>query len=133
MKYEKNLLSVSLSASYISAVADRFGLWGIPNAPGVAWGNYEIFLSYTKHLIFWMPDSSVFTIGTIATALEVIIAIWLITGLKRRYAALSSAALLSLFAISMILADGLKGPLDYSVFTAATASLLLASLEMKKS
>ena len=32
---------VALAATFLSAVADRFGLWGPPGTPGVAWGSIE--------------------------------------------------------------------------------------------
>lgn len=31
------LLRLALAASFLAAVADRFGLWGAPGAPGLAW------------------------------------------------------------------------------------------------
>ncbi len=129
MKIEKIALSLALAASYISAVMDRFGIWGPPGEPGVVWGNYENFLNYTKYLNSWAPDSLIPFLASSATFLEILLAIVLILGVKRMQIAYASAILLSLFAIAMITTDGLKGVLDYSVFTAMTASLLLAKLE----
>ncbi|HLQ23295.1 MAG TPA: hypothetical protein VK132_08805 [Gemmatimonadales bacterium] len=40
--------------------------------------------------------------------------------------ALGSALLLALFGIAMAISLGLKSPLDYSVFSASAAALLLA-------
>ncbi len=33
------LLRLALGISFVSAVADRFGLWGVYGQPNVSWGN----------------------------------------------------------------------------------------------
>ena len=40
-------LRLALGISFLSAVADRFGLWGVFEQPNVAWGNYARFVAYT--------------------------------------------------------------------------------------
>ncbi len=119
-------LSVAIGVSYLSAVADRFGFWGKAGEAGVAWGNYQNFLTYAKHLNGWAPEGLISTLGGVATGLEVLIAACLLIGYQRRYAAIGSGVLLGLFAVSMIFADGVKGPLDYGVFSAMMGSFLLA-------
>ena len=42
------------------------------------------------------------------------------------WTALASAVLLALFAVAMTISFGVKEPLDYSVFSASAAALLLA-------
>jgi hypothetical protein len=37
----------ALGASFLSAVADRFGLWGPYGAKNVSWGNFAHFVEYT--------------------------------------------------------------------------------------
>lgn len=37
---------IALAAAFLSAVADRFGLWGPPGATGVAWGDLKNFNDY---------------------------------------------------------------------------------------
>ncbi|MGH9762325.1 MAG: hypothetical protein ACREDR_24355 [Blastocatellia bacterium] len=37
----------ALGASFLSAVADRFGLWGPYGAKNVSWGNFAHFAEYT--------------------------------------------------------------------------------------
>ncbi|RPH64106.1 MAG: DoxX family protein, partial [Myxococcaceae bacterium] len=51
----------------------------------------------------------------------------LVLGVWRRPVALASAALLLIFALAMALSLGIKSPLDYSVFSASAAALLLAT------
>ena len=73
-----------------------------------------------------MPAAVQPAAAVLATAGEVIFAIALITGFRLREAAIGSGVLLTIFGISMALTLGMKAPLDYSVFTAATASFSLA-------
>jgi uncharacterized membrane protein YphA (DoxX/SURF4 family) len=119
------LLRLSLAASFLSAVADRFGLWGPPGAKGVAWGNFQQFVDYTATLTF---RAASVPLAWVATVCEVGIAIALLVGWKLRETALASGALLTTFALSMAFALSPKAPLDYSVFTAAAASFALAAL-----
>jgi hypothetical protein len=73
-----------------------------------------------------MPAALQPAAAVLATAGEAIFAIALITGFRLREAAIGSGVLLTIFGISMALALGIKAPLDYSVFTAATAAFSLA-------
>jgi len=121
-------LRFALGASFLSAVADRLGLWGPPGTPGVAWGAWEPFVAYAGTLNAWAPDVLVEPIAWIATAAEIVFGIGLIVGWKVRWMALGSGALLTSFALSMAVYDGIKAPLDFSVFSAAAGAFLLASV-----
>ena len=35
------VVRIALAVAFLSAVADRFGMWGPPGSKGVAWGNIE--------------------------------------------------------------------------------------------
>ena len=48
-------LRVALAFAFLSAVADRFGLWGAPGLPGVAWGDWPHFMAYFDRLNPWLP------------------------------------------------------------------------------
>lgn len=122
------LLRLSLAASFLSAVADRFGLWGSPGSGEVAWGNFENFVAYTALLNPYVPSVAIPALAWIATILEVLVAIGLILGFRLRVVAAVSATLLSIFAMSMSLTTGFEGPLSYSVWTAASASLVLSTI-----
>jgi hypothetical protein len=50
----------------------------------------------------------------------------LLWGLWLRWTALASALLLILFGTAMAISFGAKSPLDYSVFSASAAAILLA-------
>jgi hypothetical protein len=48
------LLRAALAFSFLSGVADRFGLWGPFGVAGVAWGDFERFTAYTALLnLLW--------------------------------------------------------------------------------
>lgn len=122
-------LRLSLSAAFLSAVADRFGLWGGPGKPNIAWGAWQPFVSYTGQLTAYLPHKLVTPAAIAATAAEIVLGVWLLVPWRTRLAALASAALLLAFAVSMVLALGVKAPLNYSVFTGVAAALALAALE----
>ena len=44
-------MRMALAAGFLSAVADRFGLWGPIGTPGVSWGGFAKFLDYTATLL----------------------------------------------------------------------------------
>ncbi len=121
-------LRLALAAGFLSAVADRFGLWGKPGSPGVAWGDWSNFISYTAKLNWFLPRSLIQPVGALTTVLEIILAVGLLAGFWRRGFAFASCGLLLLFALSMTAAIGIKPPLDYSVYTATAAAALLGTV-----
>ena len=44
--YATLLLRIGIGVGFLSAVADRFGLWGAFGQPNVDWGNFSRFLEY---------------------------------------------------------------------------------------
>jgi hypothetical protein len=122
-------LRLSLSAAFLSAVADRFGWWGGPGAPNVAWGSWKPFVGYTGKLLVFLPPAMVQIVAFVATAAEIGLALLLLSGRRSKVVALASAGLLLAFALAMTFSLGIKAPLNYSVFTAAAAALGLAALE----
>ena len=77
-------LRLALAAGFLSAVADRFGLWGPAGTPGVAWGGFDPFLAYTGKLLWYLPAGLVPAAGWAATVLEVTLAIGLLAGVRLR-------------------------------------------------
>lgn len=120
-------LRIALAAGYLSAVADRFGFWGPPGAPNVAWGAWQPFLEYASLLNGYAPASVRPALAWTATVAEVVLAAGLLVGWRLGWFAAASGVLLSIFAVTMVAALGVKPPLDYSVFTGAAASFLLAA------
>src|SRR6516164_10465561 len=99
-------LRLALAAGFLSAVADRFGLWGPAGTPGVSWGGFAPFLAYTGQLLWFLPASLVPAAGWAATALEVAVAVGLVAGFRPRAVALASGVLMSVFAVTMTVALG---------------------------
>ena len=118
---------IALAAGFLSAVADRFGLWGAPGGKNVAWGDWPHYLANVALLNGFAPKSMVPAIGVIATAAELSIGILLLIGYRLRWTAFAAAALLLAFGTAMAIALGVKAPLDYSVFAAFGAALLLGA------
>lgn len=113
---------VALGAAFLSAVAGRFGLWkGAPAAE--AW---TAFLRYAAEVLAFVPTSLVPPLAGLATVAETTLGVLLLAGVRRRPVAFASAALLALFGTAMAISYGPKEPLDYSVFSACGAALLLA-------
>lgn len=112
----------ALGLSFLSAVADRFGLWGSKSV----WGNFVKFEQYTAKVCSMMPSSSIPLLAWTATIAEILLGLALLAGVWPRWIAWSSALLLALFALAMTISFGVKAPLDYSVFTASACAALLA-------
>lgn len=121
------VLRLALGFSFLSAVADRFGLWGAYGEPNVAWGTFDRFVAYTGQLSWFAPKAAVPTLAVLATFAETLLGILLVLGWQTRIAALASGVLLLLFAVGMTGSVGIKAPLDYSVFSAMGGAFLLAS------
>lgn len=120
-------LRLALGLSFLSAVADRFGLWGAFGQPNVSWGDFGRFVAYTGKLNWFLPEAVIPALAVMATFAEVLLGVFLLVGWGTRTAALLSGLLLLLFGITMTLALGVKAPLNYSVFSAAGGAFLLAT------
>lgn len=123
---------VALGAAFLSAVADRLGLWGKPGQPNVAWGNFANFTRYAAAVNSFMPTFTIPFLAWTATAGELSLGIALILGIWPRWTAVGSALLLALFGTAMTISFGIKSPLDYSVFSASAGALLLALYQTRK-
>ena len=119
-------MRMALAAGFLSAVADRFGLWGPRGTPGVAWGEFANFLQYTATLLPYLPTTLVAIAGWAATVAEIVLGVALLVGMHVRLVALASGVLLLTFALAMTTTLGPEPPLSYSVWTAAAGAFLLA-------
>ena len=113
---------IALGAAFLSAVADRFGLWGKYGG----WGNFANFQRYTAQVNSFMPGFTIPFLAWAATVAELSLGIALVIGIWTRWVALGASALLFLFGTAMAISLGIKSPLDYSVFSASAAALLLS-------
>ena len=122
-------LRYALGLGFLSAVADRFGLWGAFGQPNVEWGNFSRFLEYTHTLNWYLPAGMIPPLGVIATGAEMLFGLLLLVGWHTRATALLSGLLLLSFGVAMTLALGVKAPLNFAVFTGVGGALLLANCE----
>lgn len=120
---------LALGVSFLSAVADRFGLWGPYGAKNVSWGDFAHFVEYTGAVTSLLPGSLRVPFAWAATVAETLLGISLIAGFETRIGSVLSGLLLLSFAMGMATGLGIKTPFDYSVFSAAAAAFLLAFWE----
>jgi thiosulfate dehydrogenase [quinone] large subunit len=124
----KLFLRIALSAGFLSVVADRFGLWSPGNS---VWGNWENFVQYTAVLNPWLPEILVSPAAISATVAEIVLPLFLLLGFKTELFARLSGYLLFVFALAMTFSTGVKGALDYSIFSASAAAFALSSIRQK--
>lgn len=126
-KLVKLFLRLAIAGGFLSAVADRFGIWNYH----VAWGDWDSFVAYTQTLLPWFSQGVVEVAAIIATAAEVILAILLIIGWRTTSVARLSGILMLVFALAMTFSGGIKTAFDASVFAAAAAAFALATMKEK--
>ena len=126
-KFSSVFLRLALGLSFLSAVADRFGLWGAYGQANVSWGDFARFVGYTAKLNWFLPATVIPALAFLATAAETLLGFLLVLGWKTRISAFLSGVLLSAFALTMTLALGVKALLNLSVFSAAAGAFLLAN------
>src|SRR4030095_10608347 len=112
-------LRLALAAGFLSAVADRFGLWGPAGAPNGAWGAWHPFVDYVATLNGVAPAASVPILAWISTVAEVVLAIGLLIGWQLRWFALAAGLLLLSFSLIITFALGVEAPPGFLVFARA--------------
>ena len=116
---------LSLGLAFLSAVADRFGVWGTRGTKSVVWGDWTHFAHYTSVLTSALPVWTTPWLAWIATIAETVFGVLLVIGFRVRLTATLSGILLVFFGIAMAVAIGPEAPFSASVFSAAAASWLL--------
>jgi putative oxidoreductase len=112
----------ALGCAFLSAVSSRFGLWD----KTLDLKHFANFIQYTAEVNSFMPSAVIPVVAVAATIAETSLGILLILGLWPRWVALASSVLLAMFGTAMAISFGLKSPMDYSVFSASGAAVLLA-------
>jgi putative oxidoreductase len=113
---------IALGSAFLSAVASRFGLWDRT----FDLKHFEKFIHYAAEVNSFMPAATIPFIAWSATVAETSLGILLILGLWPRWVSLAAAILLAMFGTAMAISFGPQSPMDYSVFSASGAALLLA-------
>ena len=88
--FSSAFLRYALGLGFLSAVADRFGLWGPFGTPNVSWGNFSRFLEYTHTINWYAPAGMIPALGIIATAAEILFGLLLLVGWHTRATAVLS-------------------------------------------
>lgn len=117
----------ALGVTLLSAVADRFGGWGLPGSANASWGDWTHFVAYTARVNGFLPATLAPALAVAATATEIVLGVALLLGVYRRVVAWAAAGLFVTFAAAMSISFGVKAPLNYSVFADAAAALLLGA------
>lgn len=126
-KLVKLFLRLAIAGGFLSAVADRFGFWNYD----IYWGNWDKFVAYTQTIMPWFSHFWVQIAAIVATAAEIIFAIFLLIGWKTSLFAKWSGILLLLFALAMTFSGGIKTAFDASVFAASAAAFALGTMKVK--
>lgn len=113
---------LALGTAFLSAVAGRFGLW----ERTFDLKHFANFIQYAGEVNSFLPRAIIPFVAGVATIAETSLGILLIFGVWLRWTALASAFLLIMFGTAMAISFGLKSPMDYSVFSASSAAVLLA-------
>lgn len=121
-------LRLALGIDFLSAVADRFGLWGPPGSDHVAWGSFSKYVAYMAQMDVFTPARTDYLIAWIVTAAEILLGVCLILGLFTRIAATFSGIILALIAIGMSVGIGAKSAFDSSAFAASAGAFALVAL-----
>jgi len=115
---------IALGLAFLSAVGIRFGLWGS--------GGWSGFVEYTGEVCSFMPRSTIPLLAVAATCCELSFGLALVTGVMVRHAAIGAAGRLAMCGTAMAISNGVRDPLDYSVFSASACAVLLASADRRR-
>src|SRR5262249_33568022 len=86
-------LRLALGLSFLSALADRFGLWGAFGRPNVSWGSFARFVAYTGKLNWFLPEALMPALAIMATCVEALFGLCLVIGWHTRTATLLSGSI----------------------------------------
>lgn len=128
LQIARTFLRLSLGATFLLAIADRFGLLGPHGSKNVSWGDWMHFVQYVAILNWFVPKLLIPGLAVLETTIELALGVALVLGIYQRFVAWSSAALLMSFALTMSIALGIIAPFSYSVFTAFSGALLLGAV-----
>src|SRR5262249_59351836 len=71
-------MRMALAAGCLSAVGERFGLWGPIGTPGVSWGGFAKFLDYTATILRYLSTTLVAVAGWASTVAKIVLGVALL-------------------------------------------------------
>jgi hypothetical protein len=116
------LTAIVLALDFAAAVADRLGL------VGSVWGSWDAFEAYTGRLLPFLPDALIGPAAVSATVGEAVLAIWLASGRRRRWAGRVAAILLGGYLLAMAVTMGWTEVARFAFPLQIGGALLLAAL-----
>jgi uncharacterized membrane protein YphA (DoxX/SURF4 family) len=128
VRFSTVYLRLALGITFLTAVTDRFGVWGPPGTKNVAWGDFSHFLAYAQQLNPYLPSSWIPAVGWIVTVAETLLGFALLLGFHTRMASRSRGFLLLAFAVGMTIGTGVKSALNASVFSASGGAFVLGEI-----
>jgi uncharacterized membrane protein YphA (DoxX/SURF4 family) len=122
-------LRLAVATSFLSAVADRFGMYGaFGSSSRVSWGDLQHFNAYTAQVVAYLPKVLVPAAAWGDTVAETLLGILLIVGYRVRLVSWLSGTLLLVLALSMTVSMGIQSAFAHSVFSASAGAFLLAAV-----
>lgn len=119
---------VLVAAQFLLAVADRFGVLGPADAPGVSWGDFTHFIDYTRSITSFLPAGLAPTLAVLATIAEILLGVGLLLGVRLQLAALGATLLLGIYGTSMMISLPAAEQFYYSVFVLGAGMLAVVTL-----
>ena len=127
IRWIATVLRLIIALSFLLPVADRMGLLGGPGTPGVTWGDFAHFITYTGQVNAFMSPATIPTLAVLATIAEAALCLTMLLGIYTRASAIGSAALLFTYATAMTI-SGLS-QFEYGVYLMCAGSLALAAVD----
>jgi uncharacterized membrane protein YphA (DoxX/SURF4 family) len=118
---------ILVGLAFTSAVCDRLGLMGGPGSPGVAWGTFPVFVTYTRQINAFLPAAIIPSLALVETIIEGALGLAMLIGWKVRTAAWGSMLLLLTFVTAMTISFGFPSQFAYAVLVMAAGAWLLAT------
>lgn len=123
----ETLVCIWIALDFAYAIADRFGLIGPYGSPGVSWGNWKNFVTYTRILNGLLPPGFAPFLAVAATVYESLLAIALPLERYRGLAALAASLLTATYVVTMSFTSGFRSQFGYAVVLICATCLYVTS------
>ena len=123
------LLRIFIGIAFVSAICDRLGLFGGPGTPGVSWGNFENFVSYTAQVNSFLPGRIIPALAVIESFIEGGLGFAMLLGLAVRPVSIASTALLSALGVAMTVSLGVSSQFSFAVFVLAAGAFVIVNVD----
>ena len=129
LRWLATTVRVLVGIAFLGSVADRFGLLGPAGAPGVSWGDFDHFITYTRSVNAFLPAEWASALAVLATGAETILGTLLVLGFRPRHATAGAALVLLVFGLAMTFSLGPGAQFDYAVAVLATGAWALTTVD----